>query len=182
VKVNRERKDNMRKNIVLIGMPGSGKSTVGVVLAKRLGYHFLDVDLVIQNQQRKLLWQIIQEHGNTEFLQIESKVNEEIDVQNTVIAPGGSVVLEPEAMKHLKEIAIVVYLKIEYKELKRRLGDLSTRGVVLEEGKTLKDLYSLRSVLCEKYADIIIEEKELSLYETTDIVLKKVTSILKSEK
>ena len=93
----------MKTNIVLIGMPGSGKSTVGVVLAKKLGYQFMDVDLVIQKKYGKLLWQIIKEQGNQGFMQIESKVNQEIQTQNTVIAPGGSVVLEEEAMQYLKK-------------------------------------------------------------------------------
>ena len=160
----------MKTNIVLIGMPGSGKSTVGVVLAKRLGYQFLDMDLVIQKQYGKLLWQIIAEQGNKGFMQIESKVNQEIDVQYTVIAPGGSVVLEAEAMRYLKEIGVVVYLKIGYKELEQRLGDLTTRGVVLEKGATLRDLYDIRTPLCEQYADIVIEEKGGRLYETVDAV------------
>lgn len=164
------------KNIVLIGMPGSGKSTVGVVLAKKLGYQFMDMDLVIQNQQGKLLREIIAERGNEGFMRIESRANEEINTKNTVIAPGGSVVLEPEAMKHLKEIATVIYLKIEYDELERRLGDLVARGVVLEEGTTLRDLYDLRTPLCEQYADAVIEEKGKSLYETVDAVLEAITS------
>jgi len=165
----------MKKNVVLIGMPGSGKSTVGVVLAKKLGYQFMDMDLVIQNQQGKLLREIIAEHGNQGFMEIESRANEEIHTQNTVIAPGGSVVLEAEAMNHLKEIATVVYLKIEYKELEQRLGDLAARGVVLEEGTTLRDLYDLRTPLYEQYADVIIEEKGKSLYETVDAVLEAIT-------
>ena len=164
----------MKTNIVLIGMPGSGKSTVGVVLAKRLGYQFLDMDLVIQKQYGKLLWQIIAEQGNKGFMQIESKVNQEIDVQYTVIAPGGSVVLEAEAMRYLKEIGVVVYLKIGYKELEQRLGDLTTRGVVLEKGATLRDLYDIRTPLCEQYADIVIEEKGGRLYETVDAVWRAI--------
>ena len=167
----------MKTNIVLIGMPGSGKSTVGVVLAKRLGYRFLDMDLVIQEQQGKLLLQIINEKGNRGFMQIESRANQEVMVQNTVIAPGGSVVLEAEAMEHLKEIAVIVYLKIGYRELEQRLGDLTTRGVVLEEGETLLDLYKRRTPLCERYADIIIEERG-GLYETVNAVWKAVCAEL----
>lgn len=170
----------MKTNIVLIGMPGSGKSTVGVVLAKKLGYQFLDMDLVIQKKYGKLLWQIIAEQGNQEFMQIESKINQEIDIdtQYTVIAPGGSVVLEEEAMLYLKKIAIVVYLKIDYQDLERRLGDLTTRGVVLEEGTTLKELYDLRTPLCEQYADIIIEENGRKLYETVEAVWHAVNKTL----
>ena len=159
----------MKTNIVLIGMPGSGKSTVGVVLAKKLGYQFMDMDLVIQKKYGKLLWQIIAEQGNQGFMQIESKVNQEIDTQYTVIAPGGSV--------FLKKIAVVVYLKIEYKELEQRLGDLTTRGVVLEEGTTLKDLYDLRTPLCKQYADIIIEEDGRKLYETVEMICNALIKI-----
>lgn len=164
----------MKTNVVLIGMPGSGKSTVGVVLAKRLGYQFMDMDLVIQKQYGKLLWQIIEEKGNKGFMQIESKVNQEIDAQYTVIAPGGSVVLEEEAMQYLKEIGVVVYLKIGYKELEQRLGDLTTRGVVLEKGSTLRELYDFRTPLCERYADIVIEENGGRLYETVDAVWRAI--------
>ncbi len=164
----------MKTNVVLIGMPGSGKSTVGVVLAKRLGYQFLDMDLVIQRQQGKLLWQVIKEKGNQGFMEIESRANQEVMVQNTVIAPGGSVVLEAEAMEHFREIAVIVYLKIGYRELEQRLGDLATRGVVLEEGETLLDLYNRRTPLCERYADIVIEEKGGQLYETVDAVWRAV--------
>ena len=165
----------VKKNVVLIGMPGSGKSTVGVVLAKKLGYRFIDMDIVIQNQQGMLLRQIIAEQGNKEFMKIESRANEEINVKSTVIAPGGSVVLEPEAMQHLKEIGKVVYLKVEYEELKQRLGDLEARGVILEEGTTLHEIYNLRTPFYEKYADVIIEETGKSLYETVEAVLKVVT-------
>lgn len=163
----------MKENIVLIGMPGSGKSTVGVVLAKKLGYEFLDMDLVIQRQEKKLLREIIAEQGNQGFMELESQVNEQIQVKKTVIAPGGSVVLEPKAMAHLKEIAKVVYLEIEYEELETRLGDLVARGVVLEKGTTLKDIYNLRTPLYEQYADYIIKEKGKTLYETVEAVLAK---------
>lgn len=164
----------MKKNVVLIGMPGSGKSTIGVVLAKKLGYRFMDMDLVIQNQQGMLLRQIIAEQGNKGFMRIESRANEEINTKCTVIAPGGSVVLEPEAMRHLKEIGKVIYLKIGYEELERRLGDLEARGVILEEGTTLRELYDLRTPFYEQYADVVIEEEGKSLYETVETILKLV--------
>lgn len=164
----------MKKNVVLIGMPGSGKSTVGVVLAKKLGYQFMDMDLVIQNQQRKLLREIIADEGNEGFMEIESRINESVKAEYTVIAPGGSVVLEPKAMKHLKEIAEVVYLKIGYEDLEKRLGDLTARGVVLEKGTTLRDLYDLRTPLCEQYADAVIDEQGLELYDTVDAVLEAI--------
>lgn len=152
-----KRKDCEMKNIVLIGMPGSGKSTIGVVLAKVLGYRFVDTDLVIQEQEGKLLQEIIAERGNDGFLALENEVNSRLDVSRSVIATGGSVIYGREAMEHLRKNGWVVYLKLDYEDLKKRLGNLRCRGVVLREGQTLKDLYRERCVLYEKYADITID-------------------------
>ena len=156
-------------NITLIGMPGAGKSTVGVILAKVLGYEFVDPDLLIQKQEGKLLSEIIAEKGEEEFLNIESRVNEELDCKGAVIAPGGSVIYEPEAMKHLKEIGKVVYLKLDYKVIEKRVANVKKRGVVLKEGQTLKDLYNERHPLYEKYADIIIDA---CLKSPEDVMMK----------
>ena len=146
------------KNIVLIGMPGSGKSTVGVVLAKMMGFHFLDCDLVIQEKEGRLLSEIIEQEGCDGFLAVEDRINAGIICDRTVIATGGSAVYGENAMAHLKEIGTVVYLKISYEELKNRLGDLKDRGVAMKEGQTLKDLYEERIALYEKYADVIIDQ------------------------
>lgn len=154
------------KNIVLIGMPGAGKSTVGVVLAKVLGYDFLDSDLVIQQKDGRLLSQIIAEEGTDGFIRIENRINAGLDVMRSVIATGGSVVYGTEAMEHLKSIGTVVYLKLTYQTIENRLGDLKNRGVVLREGQTLADLYRERTSLYEKYADVTIEEDGLSIPET----------------
>ena len=132
------------KNITLIGMPASGKSTVGVLLAKRLGYRFLDSDLLIQEQEGRLLKQIIEDEGLSGFLAIEEQVNRDICAERTVIAPGGSVIYGPSAMEHLKEISTVVYLKLGYGDLERRLGNLKDRGVALKDGMTLRELYEER--------------------------------------
>lgn len=144
-------------NVILIGMPGSGKSTVGVVLAKRLGYHFLDSDLVIQERTGKLLHQLIEEHGEEGFLKLENDINASIQVQDTVIATGGSAVYGEEAMQHLGQLGVIVYLKLSYEELESRLGDLHERGVVLKPGYTLADLYAERIPLYERYADLTVE-------------------------
>ena len=143
-------------NITLIGMPGVGKSTLGVVLAKILGYQFLDSDLLIQQQEERRLSRIIEEEGIEGFKKIENRVNASIEVQDTVIATGGSVVYCEEAMQHLKSVGKVVYLKLSYKSIKKRLGNLKGRGVVLKEGQTLLDLYEERIPLYEKYADIVV--------------------------
>ncbi len=145
-------------NIVLIGMPGSGKSTVGVVLAKIMGYHFMDSDLLIQEKEKRLLSEIIEQEGAGGFLAIENRINAGISCEKTVIATGGSAVYGAEAMEHLKKTGTVVYLKLSYEELTTRLGDLRGRGVVLKDGQTLKDLYEERIRLYEKYADVTIEE------------------------
>ncbi len=160
------------KNIIFIGMPASGKSTVGVVVAKRLGLGFVDTDLLIQAQEKKLLKEIIAEVGNEGFLAIENQVNRDLQVENSVISPGGSVVYCEEAMNHFKEIGTVVYLKVPFETINRRISSAKNRGVVLKDGQTLKDLYDERTKLFEKYADYIIEEGGLSLEETIDEVLE----------
>ena len=158
----------MKKNIILIGMPGAGKSTVGVVLAKKLGYSFLDSDLVIQEKMGKLLHQLIAELGEAGFLMLENEINASIEAKETVIATGGSAIYGEEAMKHFKQIGTVVYLKLPYEELKERLGDLHERGVVIKEGCSLKDLYAERTPLYEKYADLTISCKNLSIREIVE--------------
>ena len=145
------------RNITLIGMPASGKSTVGVLLAKRLGYRFLDSDLLIQEQEGRLLKQIIEDEGLSGFLAIEEQVNRDICAERTVIAPGGSVIYGAEAMEHLKKTGAVVYLKLSFAEIESRLGDLKKRGVALKEGQTLRELYEERVPLYEKYADLTVE-------------------------
>lgn len=147
----------MKDNLVLIGMPGAGKSTVGVVLAKRLGYRFIDSDLVIQEQQGRLLHELIEEYGIEGFWQIESDANAGLEVHNSVIATGGSVVYEPEAMKHLRGIGTIVYLQLPYEEIADRLGDLDARGVTLRPGQDLTALYRERVPLYEQYADITVD-------------------------
>lgn len=158
-------------NITLIGMPGVGKSTLGVVLAKILGYQFLDSDLLIQKQEKRKLSCIIEEDGIEGLKKIENRVNASIEVQDTVIATGGSVVYCDEAMRHLKAVGKVVYLKLSYQAIRKRLGNLKGRGVVLEEGQTLRDLYEERVPLYEKYADIVVDEEGRSLEEGIRAVL-----------
>lgn len=161
-------------NITLIGMPGAGKSTVGVVLAKILGYQFIDSDLLIQKEEKRKLSRIISEDGIEGFKIIENRVNASIEVEETVIATGGSVVYCEEAMNHLKSIGKIIYLKLSYESVSKRLGDLRGRGVVLREGQNLKDLYDERKPLYEKYADIVIDEEGINLEATLQAVLDKI--------
>ena len=145
-------------NLTLVGMPASGKSTVGVLLAKRLGYQFIDSDLLIQEQEGRLLKEIIAQEGLEAFMKIENQVNCGIDTDKAVIAPGGSVVYYEEAMNHFREIGHVVYLKLSFEEFEARIGNPTGRGVVLKPGMTLRDLYEERVPYYEKYADIVIDE------------------------
>lgn len=158
----------MKNNVILTGMPGAGKSTVGVVLAKKLGYRFLDSDLVIQEQTGKLLYQLIEELGEAGFLALENRINAGIQVSHSVIATGGSAVYGKEAMEHFREIGEIVYLKLSYEELEDRLGDLHERGVVLKPGFTLKDLYDERVPLYEKYTDITLDCSEKSIRQVME--------------
>lgn len=153
------------KNIVLIGMPGAGKSTIGVVLAKNRGMSFLDSDLVIQEQEGKKLHELIEEHGMDGFLEIEARVNASLNPKTAVIATGGSAVYSEQAMQHLKSIAMVCYLKLSYESIEERLGDLEQRGVVLREGETLRELYDERVPLYEKYANITVECENKNIRE-----------------
>ena len=162
----------MKSNIVLIGMPGVGKSTIGVILAKILAYHFLDSDLVIQEREGRRLHQIISEEGTDGFLKIENDVNASLNVERTIIATGGSALYGKEAMEHLKEIGEVVYLKADYETIEKRLGNLEKRGVALKNGQTLKDLYEERTKLYELYADVTVDEKGLGTEETIGAVLR----------
>lgn len=158
-------------NIIFIGMPAVGKSTVGVVTAKRLGYQFIDTDLLIQKQEGKLLKEIIAEQGIEGFLKVEDRINAGVEVQNAVIAPGGSVVYCENAMKHYKEIGKIVYLQASFETINSRLVNAENRGVVLKEGQTLKDLYDERVPLFEKYADMIVCEDGIDFKETVSRVL-----------
>ena len=163
----------MKDNIVLIGMPGVGKSTVGVILAKMIGYQFTDADLLIQKQEGKLLHEIIAEKGTDGFIEIEERVNASIEASHTIIATGGSVVYGKKAMEHLSRIGTVVYLKVPYDTLEKRLEDIKGRGVVLKEGQTLRTLYDERTPLYEKYADIEISEDDLNVEQTVEKLLER---------
>lgn len=170
----------MKNNIVLIGMPGCGKSTVGVVLAKIMGYKFIDSDLLIQESEGKLLSEIISEKGLDGFNRVENRVNASIDVHNCVIATGGSVIYGAEAMEHLSQIGTIVYIKLPYEEIERRLGDLTKRGVSIKKGQTLKDLYNERVPLYEKYAHITVTEDNVEIAVTADKIRRAVEEYQKN--
>lgn len=156
------------KNIVLIGMPGVGKSTVGVILAKILNYDFVDCDLVIQKKTHKLLCEIIKENGTDGFIKIENQIIASLKLEKTVIATGGSAVYGKEAMENLKKNSVVVYLELELNSLKKRLSDIKNRGVVIKDGQSIDELFCEREALYKKYADITVCEDGLNVEETIE--------------
>lgn len=163
-----------QKNIILIGMPGAGKSTVGVVLAKKLGFAFLDSDLVIQSREGRLLHEIIEEQGVEKFWAIEEEANLSIEARRTVIATGGSVIYGIRAMEHLEQNGVIVYLKLSCEEIAKRLGDLNERGVTLREGQTLETLYEERVPLYEKYAHITMDCEGATIREIVEEIVRRV--------
>ena len=145
------------KNVTLIGMPGSGKSTVGVLLAKALGYAFLDVDLVIQHREGALLQDIIDTRGVDAFLDCEEQAVCSISCERHVIAPGGSAVCREGAVEHLKSLGPVVFLRVRVEELSRRIKNMSSRGIAMEPGQTLSDVFAYRAPLYEGCADLTVD-------------------------
>ncbi len=156
----------MGKNIIMIGMPGAGKSTIGVVLAKALCYSFVDSDLVIQRREGRPLSEIIEAVGVEDFLRIEDRINAELNETDAVIATGGSAVYGENAMAHLKQTGVALYLKLGYDQVAARLGDLKSRGVVLRAGQDLRAAYDERCRLYERYADITVDANGKTISET----------------
>ena len=161
-----------KKNVILIGMPAAGKSTIGILLAKALGWSFLDTDVVIQAAYQKNLHELISGCGLEGFCQIEKEYILTLDVRQTVIATGGSVVYYESAMRHLKEEGLVLYLKLPLKILKERISDMADRGVVVEPGQSLDRLYEKRIPLYEKYADLTVDLTGLYHQQALDKILK----------
>ena len=162
----------MKDNLVLIGMPGVGKSTAGVVAAKLAGFQFLDSDLVIMQQEGRLLREIIEQDGVDGFLSIENRVNASIKTHNTVIATGGSVIFGAGAMFHLATIGTIVYLRASYETVSSRVTDLKGRGVAMKPGQTLREIYDERTGLYEQFAEHIIDVDNKSIEATTQELAK----------
>ena len=165
------------KNLIFIGMPAVGKSTVGVILAKILGYRFIDTDIVIQEKENRLLRDIIASEGVDGFIETENRIISTLKAEKAVIATGGSVVYGRKAMKHLSEIGTVIYLKLDYSKLKYRLGNIRNRGVVIRKGQRLSDLYNERCPLYESYADIIVDENGRNIEKTVEQILENIHSV-----
>ena len=162
------------KNIILIGMPGAGKSTIGVLLAKSMLMDFVDTDLIIQKITGNALCDIINEKGIDEFISIENNVICNEEFVNSVVATGGSAVYGKEAMEKLKTNGTIVYLKVNADELYNRIKNIHTRGIAMKDGQTLDSLYNERAPLYEKYADITIECGGLSPEECVDLIIEKI--------
>lgn len=154
------------QNIVLIGMPGAGKSTIGVLLAKALGMSFMDTDLIIQEKEGWLLQEIINTQGVAQFIDIEARIIQQIEVTHCVIATGGSAVYNIKAVSHLQAMGKLFYLKLPYEEIERRIQNMTSRGIAIAKGQRLIDLYQERIKLYEEYADIIVDCAEYTLEET----------------
>ena len=166
------RGDGKRGNVTLIGMPASGKSTLGRLLAERLGFEFVDVDKIIEAEEKRLLREIIADEGDDRFMEIENRVNAGLCLDGCVIAPGGSVIYGAEAMANLKEISTVVYLKLSLEEMERRIGNPVERGVVLKNGMTL---------YYERYADVTLDEKGNTIEESVDCLVELIKTIAKEK-
>ncbi len=161
----------MTSNIILIGMPASGKSTCGVLAAKALLKNFFDTDLLIQNIENKRLQEIIDEKGNDYFEMAEENAVLSLDIIGTVIATGGSVIYSEKAMAHLKSLGKIIYLHLDFDTMKKRLKNITTRGVVLKDGYSLEDMYKERLELYKKYADEIIVCDALSVEQTVEAIV-----------
>lgn len=164
------------KNITLIGMPGAGKSTIGVILAKTLLYDFTDTDLTIQKKTGKSLCALLEEKGTDGFLQLENDIICEESFKDCVIATGGSAVYGKEAMEKLRSISTVIFLDVDVEELEKRLSNIKTRGVAMKKGTTVRELYAERLPYYKKYADITLNCKNLSAEECVDRIVEKLST------
>ncbi len=162
------------QNIILIGMPGCGKSTLGVLLAKTLLKGFVDTDLIIQEREGKELYKIIAEKGKDAFAEIENKIVSQVTFKNCVVATGGSVVFGEDAMRNLKKQGTVVYLKLPLSEIERRVRNIKTRGIVMAPGMTLANVFEERAPLYEKYADITVNCSRAPLEKTVEKIMKAI--------
>lgn len=161
------------RNVILIGMPACGKSTLGVLLAKVLMMDFADTDLLIQKHYQKPLQQLVDELGAEAFSQMEEDFVASLHLQNAVIATGGSVALEEKAMQHLKKDGVIVFVKLSYESIERRLHNIATRGIAMKKGQTLRQLYELRQPFYHQWADIIVEADGQDIEETMTTLVQR---------
>ncbi|MBR5233969.1 MAG: shikimate kinase [Clostridia bacterium] len=160
-------------NIILIGMPGAGKSTLGVLLAKAMGKLFVDTDIIIQQKTKRLLQDIIDNDGTEEFLRLEEEILLTVNEENTVIATGGSAVYSEKAMEHFRKNGKIVYLHVDFNEIEKRVTNITTRGIVLKNGKSLADAFDERKPLYDKYADVVIDCTGSSIENSVKMLIEK---------
>jgi len=167
----------MKENIVLIGMPGAGKSTIGVLLAKAINYQFIDTDLIIQNRTNMKLFELINKNGINTFLKIEEDILSELTYKKTVIATGGSAVYGEKAMKHLSENGHIIYIKLSCEEIKKRVNNIKTRGIAMSNGSSIEDVYEERIALYDKYADIIVDCENMNIEESVNKIMMEINNL-----
>lgn len=160
-----------KSNIVLTGMPGAGKSTVGVLLAKALGFSFCDTDLIIQKHEGATLQSMINDKGISYFLKKEKDIILALDVRQHVIATGGSVIYYGISMKHLGNTGLIIYLEVPYRELKKRLTNMTTRGIAMEKTRSFRDVYNERLLFYRKYAEVTISCKKKHIEEIVEEII-----------
>ena len=161
-----------KENIILIGMPGSGKSTCGVLVAKALLKNFFDTDLLFQGLEEKKLQDIIDDDGIEYFLSAEERAILSLDINATVVATGGSVVYSDKSMEHLKKSGKVIYLHLSYDTMVDRIKNITTRGVVVKEGDSLEDMYNERLPMYQKWADVVINCDNNTVEQTVEKIVK----------
>lgn len=159
------------KNIILIGMPGSGKSTVGVLLAKTLCKPFVDTDLLLQQRENRLLQDIINNEGTEAFLIKEQSAILSLNCTGTVVATGGSVVCKEASMQHLKKSGVLIYLKLSPNNLTKRIKNIKTRGIAAKKGETIDDIYHQRSPLYEKYCDYSVDCNKKDMEQVLEAIV-----------
>lgn len=161
-------------NIILIGMPGAGKSTIGRPLASATGRSFIDIDQLIKERDGRPLQNIIDSSGLDHFTSLEEKTILELRVENTIIATGGSAIYSSQSMKYLKSQGAIVYLKVSYQEIDNRINNMNNRGIVIRKDQSLRDLYQERIPFYDRYADIIIDNSKLTIEETIKLIVEKI--------